>query len=173
MASGGAVVGSVSVVLPPVLDVTCGGRMMWFDKRDPRAMFGDRRCESAVLSDGRVFSVCPDMVFDFRALPFSDGSFAHVVFDPPHLERLGKRSDLAVKYGFLVPGWEDDIREGFAECFRVLRPWGTLVLKWSEYQIPLSRVLSLTPFKPLYGHASGRQAKTHWVVFIKDEGDAR
>lgn len=27
---------------PAVLDVCCGGRMMWFDKRDSRAIFGVR-----------------------------------------------------------------------------------------------------------------------------------
>ena len=31
--------------LPPVLDACCGGRMMWFDREDTRALFVDRRCE--------------------------------------------------------------------------------------------------------------------------------
>ena len=30
------------VRLPPVLDVCCGTRGMWFDKRNPLAMFTDR-----------------------------------------------------------------------------------------------------------------------------------
>ena len=29
--------------LPPVLDVTCGGRMMWFDKQHPLALYLDNR----------------------------------------------------------------------------------------------------------------------------------
>jgi len=59
------------------------------------------------------------------------------------------------------------LRDGFAECFRVLKPNGTLVFKWSEYEIPVREVLSLTSHKPLFGHRSGRQSMTHWIVFIK------
>lgn len=29
--------------LPPVLDACCGGRMFWFDQKDPRALFMDIR----------------------------------------------------------------------------------------------------------------------------------
>lgn len=29
----------------PVLDPCCGSRMMWFDKNDSRAVFGDQRIE--------------------------------------------------------------------------------------------------------------------------------
>jgi ribonucleoside-diphosphate reductase alpha chain len=31
---------------PTVLDPCCGSRMMWFDKEDPRVVFGDRRSET-------------------------------------------------------------------------------------------------------------------------------
>ena len=44
-----------------VLDVCCGPKMMWFDKHDRRAIFGDIRAqESPLCSDGRVVRVCPD-----------------------------------------------------------------------------------------------------------------
>ena len=36
---------------PTVLDPCCGSRMMWFDKQDPRVLFGDQRTESHVLSE--------------------------------------------------------------------------------------------------------------------------
>lgn len=154
----------------PVLDPCCGSRMMWFDKDDPRAMFGDIRTETRDLCDGRVLTVDPDVVMDFRDMPFPDDTFHLVVFDPPHLERLGKDSWTAAKYGQLLPGWRDDLRLGFAECFRVLKPGGTLIFKWNEDQIPVSEVLALTPEKPLFGHKSGRLSKTHWIAFIKDGG---
>ena len=142
--------------------------MMWFDKDDPRATFGDIRTETRDLCDGRVLTVDPDVVMDFRDMPFPDDTFHLVVFDPPHLERLGKDSWTAAKYGQLLPGWRDDLRLGFAECFRVLKPGGTLIFKWNEDQIPVSEVLALTPEKPLFGHKSGRLSKTHWIAFIKD-----
>ena len=34
-----------------VLDPCCGTRMMWFDHADPRALFGDRRCETITVTD--------------------------------------------------------------------------------------------------------------------------
>lgn len=34
-----------------VLDPCCGGRMMWFNKTDPRAIFGDQRSETIVVTD--------------------------------------------------------------------------------------------------------------------------
>ena len=153
----------------PVLDPCCGSRMMWFDKDDPRATFGDIRTETRELCDGRTLTVEPDVVMDFRNMPFEDETFRLVVFDPPHLERLGKDSWTAAKYGQLLPGWRDDLRLGFAECFRVLMPGGVLVFKWNEDQIPVSKVLALTPERPLFGHKSGRLSKTHWTCFIKED----
>lgn len=108
--------------LPPVLDVTCGGRMMWFDKQHPLALYLDNREIADVeLCDGRHFSVRPDIVADFTALPFPDKSFRLVVFDPPHLVRAGEASYTAVKYGRLDPNWRTTLRAGFQECMRVLR----------------------------------------------------
>jgi len=147
---------------------------MWFDRSDPRAVFGDRRTETLTVTDRshqedgtRVLSVRPDVRFDFRALPFRDESFPLIAFDPPHLERAGPRSWLAAKYGKLGTNWRDDLRAGFAECFRVLRAEGTLVFKWSEVQVPLREILSLTPHKPLFGHPSGKRSGTHWLCFVK------
>lgn len=159
-----------SIVSPmtPVLDPACSSRMMWFDKADPRATFGDIRDDGEIeCSDGRTINVSPDVLLDFRALPFPDASFWHVVFDPPHLKRLGRDAYMAQKYGRLAATWKDDLESGFAECFRVLKPHGTLIFKWNEDQIPVRDVLSLTPEQPLYGHRSGRLSKTHWIAFIK------
>ena len=152
----------------PVLDPCCGQRMMWFDKNDARVTFGDIREESTELCDGRMLTVSPDIVLDFRDLPFADNTYWHVVFDPPHLKNLGKKSWTAAKYGALLPTWHEDLAQGFSECFRVLKPHGTLIFKWNEDQIPVADVLSLTPHKPLYGHRSGRQSKTHWIAFMKE-----
>ena len=161
-----------SVGSADVLDVCCGGRAMWFDRKDERAIYLDRRSEEHHLDRGegkrpQHLVVEPDYVADFTELPFADETFWHVVFDPPHCNRVGASSWLAKKYGKLVSGWEEMLAGGFEECFRVLRPHGTLIFKWSSVQIPLSRVLDLTDAKPLYGHRSGANMKTHWVAFIK------
>lgn len=95
-------------------------------------------------------------------------SFSLVVFDPPHFVSVGPKSYMGLKYGNLNKDtWQDDLRQGFAECFRVLRPNGTLIFKWNEHDIPLRQILSLTPVRPLFGHPSGKAQKTHWVCFMK------
>ena len=162
-----------------VLDPCSGARMMWFDQADQRCLFGDLRHETITVTDRshgrddgtRVLSIHPDIRMDFRRLPFGDDSFPLVAFDPPHLVRAGRRSWLAAKYGRLGANWRDDLRKGFSECFRVLKPEGVLIFKWSEIQIPVRDVLALTPHKPLFGHRSGRQARTHWITFMKPAGE--
>lgn len=158
-----------------ILDVCCGGRMMWFDRSHPDAVFGDRRAETLTVTDNshgntsgtRTIRIEPDTLLDFRALPFPDGAFKLVAFDPPHLVHAGPRSWLAAKYGKLGKDWRDDLRAGFSECFRVLHADGVLVFKWNETQVKLSEVLALTPHQPLFGNSSGRRAGTHWLVFMK------
>jgi SAM-dependent methyltransferase len=76
---------------------------------------------------------------------------------------------MAKKYGVLDrTTWQADLRKGFAECFRVLKPSGVLVFKWNEHDIPLKEVLALTPHRPLFGHPSGKASKTHWVAFMSE-----
>ncbi len=159
-----------------VLDPCCGSRMFWFDKADQRAVFGDIRSETVAVTDRthrqdgtRTLTVSPDQVMDFRSLPFADGAFKLVVFDPPHLVKAGEGSWLRAKYGRLDPDtWQDDLRAGFAECFRVLATDGVLIFKWAETQIKVREILALTPHRPLFGHPSGKRAATHWIVFMKD-----
>ena len=159
-----------------VLDPCCGSRMMWFDKNNPEAVFGDKRKEIHLLKDRkylRKLEITPDVVMDFTNIPFPDNTFAVVVFDPPHLERAGEKSWLAKKYGVLGNEWREDLRKGFAECFRVLRSEGILIFKWSENQIPVKEILSLTNVEPLIGHVSMKhkqnQTQTHWITFLKEE----
>ena len=158
--------------LPTVLDMCCGPRMMWFDKQDPRTIFSDRRQERHAMNRPKRGTVewtetAPDILADFTALPFEDDTFLHVVFDPPHFERSGKIGFLAMKYGWLDSDWREMIRAGFVEGFRVLKPGGTLIFKWTATENPVSEILKLTPMKPLYGHKSGKQAQTHWIAFLK------
>jgi len=144
--------------------------MFWFNKKHPNALYIDNRTMAPKkLTNGATLTVAPDEVMDFRDLHFNDESFSLVVFDPPHiLKRGGKNSWMADKYGELnKKTWKEDLRAGFKECFRVLSHKGVLIFKWSDFDIPLKEVLALTPEKPLFGHPSGKQQKTHWVCFMK------
>lgn len=150
---------------------------MWFDRNHPDAVFGDLRQETIQVTDNsqgnasglRTIQISPDALMDFRALPYPDGTFNLVAFDPPHLIQAGPRSWLAAKYGKLSDDWRADLRQGFSECFRVLASNGVLVFKWNETQVKLREVLELTPHQPLFGHTSGKKAGTHWMVFMKPE----
>ncbi len=152
---------------PRVLDPCSGSRMMHFDRLNPDVIFGDKRQEEHILCDGRLLKVNPDVLMDFRNLPYADNSFNLIAFDPPHLIQAGQKSWLALKYGKLGNDWREDLRQGFAECFRVLVNNGVLCFKWNETQIKVREVLALTPVTPLFGNTSGKKAGTHWYVFMK------
>lgn len=153
-----------------ILDVCCGGRMFWFDKAHRDALYVDIREEEDFQTgkgkDNRHRAIKPDVVMDFRKLDLPANSFSLVVFDPPHLF-IGRKSYFAQIYGSLEKSWEEDLRKGFAECFRVLKKNGVLIFKWNESDIPLRKILALTPVKPLFGHRSGKAQKTHWITFMK------
>jgi ubiquinone/menaquinone biosynthesis C-methylase UbiE len=150
-----------------ILDACCGSKMFWFDKENPNVVFADIRHEEHTLCDGRKLEITPDVVMDFTDMPFPDKSFKLVVFDPPHLQKLGETSWMAKKYGVLPLNWETVIKRGFDECMRVLEPNCVLVFKWNECQIPVSKILKTIGVQPLLGHKSGKLSQTHWLLFMK------
>lgn len=155
--------------MKPILDMTAGSRMFWWDKHNPLAIFLDKRKATFEFLDRgkeRNVTIDPDVVADWtQSLPFENESFSLVVFDPPHLIHAGKNSWLAKKYGVLEDGWETDINKGFHEAMRVLKPYGTIIFKWNDDQIKLSEVLKCIDYKPLFGD---KRSKTHWLVFMKE-----
>lgn len=133
-----------------ILDVCCGSRMFWFDKNNKNTIYMDNRELEDILCDGRKLEIKPDVVADFRNIPFKDNSFYLVVFDPPHLLKIGETSYMAKKYGKLSDNWKEDIKKGFDECMRVLKPNGILIFKWNEQQIKLKDILNNINYKPLF-----------------------
>lgn len=161
-----------------ILDACCGGRMMWFDKNNPDVLFIDNRTlgKGEVSENHPGFEVRPDVVMDFRNLEFKDMTFSLVVFDPPHLSTLSPSSYMAKKYGVLVEeNWQEYIKKGFDECWRVLKPNGVLIFKWSEAESsparskPVRDIVKVIGREPLFGHRSGIASKTHWLCFMKNQ----
>jgi SAM-dependent methyltransferase len=162
-------VGQQRLVLPPVLDACCGPKGMWFDKNDPRAIYQDKRRETHVDTypcGTKTNVIDPCVIGDFSKMDFPDESFRMVVFDPPHIEQTGT-SQITKKYGSLQGDWRKMLQDGFAECFRVLKPECVLIFKWNDCRFPVRDILKLTPEKPLFGHKSGKKMGTHWVTFMK------
>lgn len=149
-----------------ILDACCGSRMFWFDKSNKNTVFMDNRVLEDTLCDGRALSVNPDVIGDFRNIPFDDNTFKLVVFDPPHLIHAGENSWLVKKYGVLdINTWKKDIKQGFQECMRVLEDCGVLIFKWNDEQIKFGEILKVIDYKPLFGDKRG---KTRWTVFMKE-----
>lgn len=152
-----------------ILDACCGGRMFWFNKKHPNTLYIDLRPE-----------VFPDAVQDFRNLPYKDESFKLIVFDPPHLKWLGKNSIFRKKYGALnKETWEEDIKKGASELWRILEENGILIFKWGDHDIPYKELLKLFPVAPLFGQRTasnqrskgGKPYRTYWFCFMKISGE--
>lgn len=155
-----------------ILDVTCGGRSIWFDKHHPAAVYCDireERFDGLWKGKSRVVDICPDVICSFTDLPFPDESYSLVIFDPPHLIRAKETAWLVKKYGKLDDNWPQMLRDGFRECMRVLKPDGVLIFKWSEHDIPAEKVWKAIGRKPLFGHHSGKKMGTFWGCFMKLE----
>lgn len=165
-------------MLPPILDATCGSRMMWFDKDNHDALYVDKRREEISCgwdknnSESKII-VKPDVMADFTNLPFPDDTFYLVLFDPPHLRKISDKAWIRKKYGVLPDDWEPLIRDGFNECMRVLRPFGTLIFKWSENVqdergVSVRSVINAIGQTPLFGTRCGTSHNTIWMTFMKE-----
>lgn len=64
------------------------------------------------------------------------------------------------KYGKLNKDtWKRMLHDGFSECMRVLKPYGTLIFKWNETQIPVKDVITAIGAEPLYDNRSANREK--------------
>ena len=155
-----------------ILDVCCGGRMMWFNKKHPACLYVDKRSRARGFMKTREnFEISPDLVADFKKLPLKDKSFNLVVFDPPHTIRAGNGDDqgiIAQRYGrLMLSTWETELAEGFKECWRVLKPAGVLIFKWNECDKKINDLKHFFPAEPLFGSRPGSRTKTLWLCFMK------
>jgi ubiquinone/menaquinone biosynthesis C-methylase UbiE len=150
-----------------ILDVCCGGKLFWFNKNHPNTVYVDQRQGKYLFSENRKIKVKPDIVANFKELPYPDNTFKLVIFDPPHTTKAGKNSWLVKKYGVLPLDWKDEIFKGFNECWRVLCENGVLIFKWNEVNITVEEILTVIKKQPLFGHKSGKASNTHWLCFMK------
>lgn len=169
-----------------ILDATAGWRQMWNDKNFPFAVFCDIQSDDELEAKhvayekqrghkGNPFCFTnKTKVMDFRKIDFPDETFRLVIFDPPQSTALSPKSALYKKWGALVPEtWQHDLKRAAKELWRVLKPYGILIFKWSSTEIPINSVLKLFPTQPLFGQKTARSmsrkfpANTYWFCFMK------
>jgi hypothetical protein len=84
----------------------------------------------------------PDVVADYRRMPFADCSFDAVVYDPPHIPNQGhdRSKDFNDRFGLVLKSTAEDgynfthLYSLFArEAFRVVEPDGMLFCKIADY----------------------------------------
>jgi len=155
-----------------ILDPACGGRMMWINKKHPNVLYCDIRTAEVGHIKNSKHSIKPDLLIDFRKMPFDDCSFKLVVYDPPHVINLNKSSIMWRKYGGLVAEtWQSDIKKGFDECWRVLEDYGILILKWNDKSINFKELLVVIDKEPLFHNRIRKKNtlghNTYWATFMK------
>jgi len=152
-----------------ILDACCGGRMFWWNKHHLNCIYIDNRIREKGHCPHRPnHSIKPDMVMDFRKLDFPDKSFKLVVFDPPQMIGKPDSCDMIMQFGCLIAEtWQDNLKRGFKECWRVLEDYGILIFKWNESSIKKKDVLKLFDVEPLFGHPIQSKIPTHWFCFMK------
>ncbi|KAF5303142.1 hypothetical protein FQR65_LT19026 [Abscondita terminalis] len=137
--------------------VGCGRSNDWFDKADPRAIFGDRRKTGETLTvTGPLAPRGRHAHAAHRARTCSWTSraavlgraFRLVAFDPPHLERAARVAGLRPRLRRMLP------RAG-------ARGRAGLQVERDPGEAPL--LAALTTEKPLFGQVSGRGGLTHWA----------
>lgn len=160
-----------------ILDITCGARGIWFEKKNPFAIYGDIRKEvKGFVAERTNYEVNPDILLDFKDLPYDNETFKMIIFDPPHLKNISPNSWIGKKYGSLDDNWRENLKKAFEECYRVLENYGVLIFKWSttidgrkNRDIPINEVLKLVPkeLMRIVGHTSGSKSNTLWASFMK------
>lgn len=81
---------------------------------------------------------------------------------------------MAQSYGVLnKETWKEDLQKGFRECWRVLKPHGTLIFKWADKDVSLAELLYVLEREPVFGDKkpAANKAGTNrfFLVFFKDE----
>jgi len=153
-----------------ILDVCCGPRHIWFNKKHPNVVYGDiRREKKGFSSYEKSIEVQPDIIMDFRKIPYPDKTFRLVVFDPPHIIGNMMSGALTKKYGILSPiTWRKDLNKGFNECWRVLEEYGILIFKWNDCKKSYTEILKIIGKNPLFHSTMGkRKSVTYWACFMK------
>ena len=127
--------------MKPILDATAGNRAYRKNKNPPHTVFMDKEIG---------LSRPPDILGDWKNLPFRDNVFQHVEFDPPHskfglnsihMNPLGHgQKGGGTWWGSLETGWYGVFYKAQKEFARVS---DRLCFKWNTTSHALDKVLKV------------------------------
>lgn len=155
-----------------ILDACCGCRQMWFDKENKNTVFMDIRSEKkGFIKLQPNCQINPDILANWKDMPFPDKSFKLVVWDIPHVIGTHITGIIMQKYGYLDKNdWEEDLKKGFSEIMRVLDTYGVLEIKFADVSIPVKKFLGLFPQQPLFGTITKKGVNnTYWFCYMKSK----
>jgi hypothetical protein len=153
-----------------ILDACCGCKQMWFDKDNKNTIFMDIREESQGFIQYQTnCAIKPDILADYRNMPFKDKSFKLVVWDIPHMIGTHITGIIMQKYGYLDKDtWKSDLKLGFDEIMRVLDDYGVLEFKFADVSISVKEIISIFGQSPLFGTKTKKGVNnTYWFCFMK------
>ena len=153
-----------------ICDVCCGGRMMWFDKNNKNTIYCDiRELEKGSIQYCPNWECKPDVICDYKDLPFDDKKFKLIVWDIPHIIKE-TNGIISKKYGSLGNNWKDDTTKAFKEIWRCLDDYGVLIFKYNDINISVSEMLKCFDKKALFGTRTKKAVNsTFFIVFMKIE----
>ncbi len=132
-----------------ILDACCGGRHMWRDKNNKNTVYMDiRQVEKGTIELQPNWSVQPDVIGDYRDMPFDDEAFRYVIWDIPHKIKHDN-GIITMKYGYLGESWQHDLTVAFVEIMRVLKPQGMLIFKFNDLAIPFNEIRKCFPMQEI------------------------
>lgn len=115
------------------------GRGKWWTRYQPAWLFASDLALSAPVDSGYYLF---QGGVDFRSLPYSDDFFDVVTFDPPYVAKGGRSTsgigEFDSRYGLAdAPRTPEQLAwynaDGIAECVRVARPGGLILVKCKDY----------------------------------------
>mgnify|MGYP002754226326 CR=1 FL=1 len=126
-----------------ILDACCGSKMFWFDREHKETVYMDNRTLDTTLCDGRKLIVKPDVIADFRKMPFEDESF-DIIFHPVSNSYIEK------------------VEPVFKECYRILKKGGILLCGLdigTNYIVDEKeeKIINSLPFNPLVNEEQRKQ----------------
>lgn len=156
------------------LDCAASNRLMWPNKNPPLVVFTDRN---------REIQIPPDVLCDYRYLPFRDHVFHTAFFDPPH----AARSKISREYQHQNPaawsyyGWDITpraLREGIRGASKeLLRVADRCCLKWSEVDYGEAWIMGMMRewraiHKLLLKYSRIEHIPSYWITMVPADVEA-